>query len=404
MTGANGSVTGTSDSVPRTDVAEHIWRLRIMIFLAVFSAYAIEMVSVWLRTSAVTHPVVPRVISMAALVLLCSAALYLIFLLQGRYILKWMVTLATLFLVVDQTFAILRTLPYWQSNYEAFLSWTRRIDNPLMLGGLILLLTTFYFALLETVSVKALLRKERLDLYKEISERERVQMELRKSRDQLRRLSQHVQDVREDERARVARELHDELGQTLTSLKIDLGTLSRQLSSGNHVDVKCLEIMTSMQDQISATVAATRRIMSELHPPILDELGLRAAIEWLVSEFQKRHRIRCRTELDLNGIVLNREKSRAVFRIVQECLTNIARHAQATEVDVKLHSDNGRVVLEVGDNGRGMSELPAPEDKRFGIMGMQERVTLLGGEFNVQSGVGQGTRISVAIPTGEVEA
>jgi len=281
--------------------------------------------------------------------------------------------------------------------------WGPTIENPLLLAGLVLLLTTFYFALLETVTTKAQLRLERTALVKEIGERERAQLELQQSRDELRTLSAHVETVREDERARLSRELHDDLGQTLTSLKIELANLRRHISKHASPDTAALEAIASMSEQVDATVQATRRIMTELHPAMLEELGLKPALEWLVAEFGKRTEIGCRTTLYTNGVLPGHEQSRAIFRIVQECLTNVARHAKASELEVHLSVKPDTIKVEVSDNGVGIQATPgAAAAKTFGIAGMRERITQLGGEFSIQTVPGEGTRVRVNLPTGEV--
>jgi len=383
-------------------VPENLWRLRLSIVIAMLTAFGIELGSRHLHTTDAWGEVYPRLLSLLALMLLCSAALYLIFLLERRALLKGMVSISTLLLFLSQSVNTARHVPSLQDRFALLNEWGSAIEGPLLLAGIVLLLTTFYFALLETVMVKAILRRERRELVREIGERERAQSELQMSRDELRSLSSHVENVRDDERARVSRELHDDLGQTLTSLKIDLATLKQHVNKQQSPDPVVLESIASMSEQVDATVQATRRIMTELHPAMLEELGLKQALDWLVSEFGKRTAIACRTEIQTNGTAFGPERSRAIFRIVQECLTNIARHAQATEVDVCLSVTPGTIQVEVADNGVGIvAPAPGLTRKSFGIAGMRERVNQFGGKLHVETTPGKGTRIRVSIPGGE---
>jgi signal transduction histidine kinase len=227
----------------------------------------------------------------------------------------------------------------------------------------------------------------------------RLYREARQSQEQLRALSVHIQAVREEERTRIARELHDELGQALTGLKMDLAWLDSRLGEVPD-DARCLllERTTSMKQLIDTTIQTTRRICSELRPGILDNLGLSVAIEWQVQEFQQRTGIRCRLTSGLKDLEIAAERSTAIFRMFQEILTNVARHANATGVSVKLKRQRGSLLLEVRDNGRGITESEVIGGRSLGLMGMREWALLLGGNMTIEGKPGKGTTVVVQIP------
>jgi signal transduction histidine kinase len=212
--------------------------------------------------------------------------------------------------------------------------------------------------------------------------------------DQLRALTAHLQGIREEERKRVAREIHDELGQALTAIKLDLASLVRELPAGQGQEKKGESILTLVDQAIQVV----RRISTELRPGILDDLGLVAAVEWAVREFETRTGTKCRVDLPAADITLDQERDTAIFRIVQETLTNVARHANATQVDVLLKIDDGEVTLEVRDNGRGITDEQLAAGKSLGILGMRERAHLLGGTLSVIGVPGKGTVVRVRIP------
>lgn len=219
--------------------------------------------------------------------------------------------------------------------------------------------------------------------------------QLEESQMRLRQLSAHLQAAREEERARIAREIHDELGQILTVLKIDLASVQRALHEPPQAVGDKLKGMSKL---IDSTVQQVRRIATELRPGILDDLGLAAAIEAQLTEFEERTGIKCELLIDLDESFLNGEGRLALFRIFQETLTNVARHAQATAVIVKLAEEDGQIVLRVSDNGRGITEADMAQSRSFGVLGMRERVSLLRGEFSIQGVDGQGTTIVVRLP------
>jgi len=230
----------------------------------------------------------------------------------------------------------------------------------------------------------------------ERAERRRAQEQLRESHEQLRALSVYLQHVREEERTRIAREVHDELGQALTSCKLDLSLLANKLPK-NLAPLK--DKTKALSAHIDATIQTVRRIATELRPGILDHLGLIAALEWQANEFQTRTGIKCDVRADLHEPALTADLATAFFRIFQETLTNVIRHAGATHVMVHLKEAAGRIILEVKDNGRGISPDDATNPRSMGLLGMKERAALLGGSFKI--GItpgGKGTLVTVSIP------
>jgi signal transduction histidine kinase len=224
----------------------------------------------------------------------------------------------------------------------------------------------------------------------------RAEEELRESHEQLRALSVYLQTVREEERTRIAREVHDELGQALTGCKLDLSWIASKLPK----DQKALLAKTkALTGHIDSTIQMVRRIATELRPGILDHLGLAAALEWQANEFQTRTGIKCDVQADVGDLSLNADLNTTFFRIFQETLTNVIRHAGATQVTVQLKERGDEIVLEVRDNGRGISREEIGNTKSMGLLGMRERAMLLGGEFKIgRIMAGKGTKVTVSIP------
>ncbi len=229
----------------------------------------------------------------------------------------------------------------------------------------------------------------------DITETKKASEELRISREQLRNLHKHSQDVRERERTRVAREIHDELGQVLTALKMDLSYLAKKLPQ----NLPSLRTKTNLMLRfIDMTIQSVKRITMDLRPGLLDHLGLVAAIEWQAEEFQKRTGIRYSITVDPEDILLNPDRSTSIFRIFQETLTNIARHAHATEIKISLLEKNGILELTVSDNGIGISKDQIENAKSFGLMGIKERAYFSGGQAKIHGQKGKGTTVQVSIP------
>jgi signal transduction histidine kinase len=224
----------------------------------------------------------------------------------------------------------------------------------------------------------------------------RAEEQLRESHEQLRALSVYLQSVREEERTRIAREVHDELGQALTSCKLDLSWIASKLPR----DLKPLqEKARALTAHIDSTIQTVRRISTELRPGVLDHLGLVAALEWQANEFQTRTGIQCDVHASLGEQLLPQDLNTTFFRIFQETLTNIIRHAGATQVSVSLEQADGCVVMEVKDNGRGITKADIANTKSMGLLGMRERAALLGGAFRIgRVAQGKGTKVTVEIP------
>lgn len=210
---------------------------------------------------------------------------------------------------------------------------------------------------------------------------------------QLRELAANLQNVREDERTRIARDLHDELGQCLTAIKMDIGWAASRVPQDDKIFADRLQSALALVD---TTIRNVRKLATELRPSTLD-LGLKAAIEWLLEEFHLRTGIEYSLDLPDQDIEPAAQRSTAIFRILQETLTNIARHSRATCVDVRLELNNGDLTLEVHDNGRGINEEQSA-GRTFGILGMRERALALGGEVTVQAHPSSGTIVRARIP------
>lgn len=228
-----------------------------------------------------------------------------------------------------------------------------------------------------------------------------AQENLRASEERLRVLSQGLQEAREEERAQIARDLHDELGQSLTALKLDVSWMSGKLvgSPPSEPDLaRMREGLHEMMLRLDETVHLVRRIATDLRPGVLDRLGLAAAVEWQAGEFQRRTGIRCELILDPLDGVLSPAVSTALFRICQEALTNIARHSKARYVTVHLRENSGVVEMSIHDDGVGIKETSTLDPQSIGILGMRERALLLGGSVSVSADPGEGTTVEVRIP------
>jgi signal transduction histidine kinase len=220
-----------------------------------------------------------------------------------------------------------------------------------------------------------------------------IAIDRRQLDDQLRALSERIEAAREEERTNIAREIHDELGQALTALKLDLAWVGRRVTSDAALAPK-LEAMGRAADEILAEV---RRISAQLRPGLLDDLGLRATIEWQAEEFAHRTGTKCTVRADIGDLQLDRGLATAVFRIFQEALTNIARHASATEVEVGLRLERGHLRLDVADDGVGVPEI-APRNATLGLLGMRERARRFGGDCQVRRRAPRGTLVSLSVP------
>jgi PAS domain S-box-containing protein len=231
-------------------------------------------------------------------------------------------------------------------------------------------------------------------ILRDISERQRVQRKLARSHDQLRQLSAALQTIREEERTHIARELHDDLGQLLASLRMDL-TLLREVcpaapNAGRLID--------GMDGNLLTAITSLRRIATNLRPRALDEGGLYFALQGLREDFTLRHGIACELLADEAELRLDDQASTAIFRIIQEALTNIARHARATMVTMNLYRTNCELLITIRDDGRGIREEDLEKAESLGLVGMRERVWALRGEISIGADEPPGTRIDIVLP------
>jgi signal transduction histidine kinase len=221
---------------------------------------------------------------------------------------------------------------------------------------------------------------------------------LQSSHQRMRELALHLQSVREEEGKRIAREIHDELGALLLTIKIDLDACRKRQTAASTPDLGAT--MQELTDRIDTAIAAVRRIATDLRPSVLDHVGVLAAVEWQAQDMERRTGIKCdvvadsgKEELDLDP-----ERATAIFRIVQEALTNVVRHSEATQVHIALREGAGGVEVQIRDNGRGFDTAHPPDLERWGLVGMAERAGAFGGKLNITSAMPQGTAITVNIP------
>ncbi len=229
----------------------------------------------------------------------------------------------------------------------------------------------------------------------DISKRKIAEIELEQSRDQFRNLAAHLQSVREEERKYLAREIHDELGQALTALKIDLIWIDSRIPEDYGEIIEKTEYMT---DLLESTIKTIKRISSDLRPGLLDDLGLDAALEWYSDEFVKHTGIQCNLKILAEDISADKERNLSIFRIFQETLTNVARHAQAMIVKILIDVKDDILYMKITDNGIGISDEQINDPESLGLIGLRERVYPWGGDINIKGINGQGTVVKVRIP------
>jgi PAS domain S-box-containing protein len=217
----------------------------------------------------------------------------------------------------------------------------------------------------------------------------------KQAEDALRKLGSHLELAREEERARIAREIHDELGSFLTVLKMDLSWLIKQLPADLPL---CLNKTVNIIWQVDEAIQTVRRIITDLRPSVLDHLGLFAAIEWRVEKFRQQSGIECLVSLPETVVEIDEKHSMAVFRIMQEALTNIVLHAMASIVFIKVNVKDGNLVMRIEDNGRGITDEQIENSGRYGIKGMHERARYFGGELSFYGRPGQGVLLSLRMP------
>jgi signal transduction histidine kinase len=229
-----------------------------------------------------------------------------------------------------------------------------------------------------------------------------AQERLRDSHEQLRRVAARARSRREEDRTRMARELHDQLGQALAALKIDLHCVGQQTIAAARVrPCDLTDKIENMIRLVDETISRVRRLSSELRPPVLDKLGLLAAVEWEAEEFARRTRIRTRVSTGVEHVGLDHGRATAVFRILQEALTNVATHAAASNVRISVSVAGSRLRIAVSDDGRGIAAEQTAGTFALGILGMRERASLLGGSVGVRPGRRRGTVVTIGIPLGE---
>ncbi len=219
--------------------------------------------------------------------------------------------------------------------------------------------------------------------------------ELVATKEELRKLASHLQSIREEERTTISREIHDELGQQLTGLKMDVAWMKKRIDSN---EKEILDKFRDINQMIDDTVKAVRRIAYELRPGILDDLGLNAALEWHSVEFEKRTGIACSFHSGIDDTVLNKDIVTSIFRIYQESLTNVIRHSKATSVKSTLEADPESFILNIQDNGKGFDQKDAGNKHTLGLLGMRERSSMMSGTLKIESIPNMGTSIVLKVP------
>jgi PAS domain S-box-containing protein len=232
-------------------------------------------------------------------------------------------------------------------------------------------------------------------ILRDVTARVRAEEALRHSKEELQELGAAAHEAREQEKSRIARELHDELAQALTALQMDVAWCKEKLPAGQGSFAQKLDRMETLLD---TTVTATRRIAADLRPLMLDDLGLLPAVEWLVENFTQRTGVPCELAVSTSDLRLNNANSTAVFRIVQESLANVAKHARASRAEVVIEQNGSGVTISVRDDGLGFSPQDPRKPNSFGLVGLRERAYLLGGEAAFISAPGRGTNIEVRLP------
>jgi signal transduction histidine kinase len=239
-------------------------------------------------------------------------------------------------------------------------------------------------------------------LQADVARRQRTEEELQLSREQLRALAGRLQLVREEERSRIARDIHDVLAQELTRIKIDIAWMQRKLHQplDKKLQKEMITKTAEMLEMTDSSITTVQRIASDLRPVGLDTLGLASAVEWQAQDFQKRTGLKCLVKLPEQELEIDSDRATALFRIVQECLTNVIRHAQAKRVQVTLEKVDSEISLEVRDNGVGISEAKINDPAAMGLLGMRERALQFGGSLRISGKPGRGTVVKVALPIG----
>jgi two-component system sensor histidine kinase UhpB len=229
----------------------------------------------------------------------------------------------------------------------------------------------------------------------DITERKQAQAELEQSHHELQEMISALDSLRVEEQKRLAHEMHDDFGQLLAAMKMDISTLQQHLPQS---DARIVRHLSSISELVDAMVASVRRIIADLPPKVLEDVGLYSALEFMVTNFEKRHRIACELRLSESEPILEAKVATAIYRMVQETLNNVAKHADASYVEAQVISSSAEISLHVKDNGRGMAPDKLQKPGSFGLIGMRQRVTALGGEMKIDSSEGAGTAIMITIP------
>jgi two-component system sensor histidine kinase UhpB len=230
---------------------------------------------------------------------------------------------------------------------------------------------------------------------RDITAQKKFLRQLENSREELRRLNEYLNDMREKERKHISHEIHDELGQILTALKLEMFLMKKKLEGK---DTALKKKASEVLRLIDSSIETVQKISYSLRPGVLDDFGLPAAIEWQVEEFQKRTGIEASVTINSRLEGLQRKSATTIFRVLQEALTNVARHSQATRVKASLHKHNGKLKFSVNDNGKGLSEEKLSDNRSLGLIGMRERVNFIGGEITIKGKKGKGTTIDITVP------
>jgi PAS domain S-box-containing protein len=257
----------------------------------------------------------------------------------------------------------------------------------------------------DAVEAKNSLELTNKKLLEEISVRKNAEEKLEEANEQLRALTARIVSVREQERTTLSREIHDELGSSLTGLKMDLMLIKRNINDNPDEQTKAyiMENITSMARLIDSTIVKVRQIVTELRPEVLDELGLVEAIRWYAGEFQKRTEVPVQLTIFPRNFIMGKVQTTELFRIFQEVLTNVSRHAQASKVMVFLKKEKQHCMLRIKDNGIGIKEEDILRKNSFGLMGMRERTSLMRGSLKIAGKPGEGTTITIEVPVAEIE-
>ena len=229
----------------------------------------------------------------------------------------------------------------------------------------------------------------------DVTERVRRELDIQQKNEQLRSLASSLQNIREEERADIAREIHDDLGQQLTAITLDTSWVGRKIAGAPEEVLQRINSIISMLNDVMSSI---RRISTQLRPSVLDDLGLIEALQWQVREFQKRYGIPVTFDCAGDGPVPDPRTATGLFRIFQETLTNIVRHADATAITASLCAEGEQLVLRITDNGKGFDPEAAGKKKTLGLLGMKERALMMGGHLEIGSRPGEGTNISVYVP------